>query len=170
MSLPITSTRAGGWPPAMTYLAERLRRQGIALACSPDPSMNTEQILLLAQEADGQTTMGFVDRQFVTANDRRALDALLMGFTPMPSAADLLGRPYVNYWQGHHIAAAALTLWWDARMAEGHTVESATFLLELLAHPEVLSRVVFDEHDGRTRAWLAFQPVTQDAPAAEPAR
>jgi hypothetical protein len=40
--------------------------------------------------------------------------------------------------------ALCLRAWWDTRMAEGHTEESAQFLLSLTAHPTVLACVRFE--------------------------
>lgn len=41
-----------------------------------------------------------------------------------------------------------LTAWWDDRMAEGHTVESAQMLLALTAHPTLLASLVYDPTTG----------------------
>lgn len=103
--------------------------------------------------------MGFVDRILIQQNDRADLYALLAGFTPMPhTTVEMLGERYVSHWQGHHRVAAALTLWWDTRMAEGYTVEAARVMLELLAHRDISSRTVIDEFEGHTRAWLNYNP------------
>lgn len=184
VALPVMHTQAGQWPPMMVDLATRLAADGHTLACSPDPSGRANQSLVLVQYADG--TVGTLTTDPTGANPfysrglcnydhhddaHRAniLDGLLESIEHLGGAdvAALLGD-YRQFWQGHHLPAAALTLWWDARMAEGHTVEHAQFLLSLIAHPDVLSRVMLSEHEGRTRAWLDHYPTGH--PQAYPSR
>lgn len=159
----ITTTRAGTWPVLMTTVAERLRSLDLRVAISPDPSTGPGQRLVLVQWPDGQTSMAVIEPAH-GADPDRVFDDLLVRLTPThQTAVEMLGERYKYLWQGHHRAAAALTLWWDARMVEGYTVESARVMLELAAHREVLSRVMLDEFDGRMRAWLGYRPVTDTA-------
>lgn len=50
-------------------------------------------------------------------------------------------RPNVLWWVD---LRAGITLWWEARMREGHTVASARTLLALVADPLVLRQFSFD--------------------------
>jgi hypothetical protein len=60
------------------------------------------------------------------------------------STQEVLGQPYQSAFSVHHRLDAALGLWWQARMDEGQTAESARLLLNLLAHPSVLPMVAYD--------------------------
>lgn len=44
--------------------------------------------------------------------------------------------------------AVMLAVWWEDRMAEGHTIESARLLLSLTAHPTLMARTVVDPVTG----------------------
>lgn len=169
----------------MVDFAARMTEAGHAIACSPDPSVRPRQALVLVHYASGTLGTATIDPTGADpiglngglcnydhhGDDHRArmLDAL-EGEVRGHIAADLaeLLGDYKEFWRGHHLTAAALTMWWDARMTEGHTVEHAQFLLSLIAHPDVLSRVMFVEHDGRTRAWLDHYPAGH--PSQNPAR
>lgn len=180
----VTSTHAGEWPRMMVDLAHRLATGGHTMACSPDPSVKPQQALMLVELVDGTlatatfdpTGAGPIAPDGVCNYDHhgdghreRMLNAIIDSLRRLDGATipALLGG-YKEFWKGHHEPAAALTLWWDARMDEGHTVEHAQFLLGLIAHPDVLSRVRLTEHDGRTRAWLDYHPAEQ--PNANPNR
>lgn len=58
--------------------------------------------------------------------------------------ADVLGEPLKGAWPQSHRVDAALRVWWEARLEEGHTRESARVMLGLTVHPSVLSCVVYD--------------------------
>ena len=179
MPTPIIATPAGAWPPMMTALAQRLDMLGYSMACSPDPSVNPSQVLVLVEFADGTVgelvcdpsgtspcSTGLVNYDHHGEEHRtKMLDAMVDDIRRLGGAnvASLLGD-YQQYWLAHHRPSAALTCWWDARMSEGHTVEHATFLLSLIAHPNVLCRVGFYEHDGHTRTYLDHRPIIEALP------
>lgn len=65
--------------------------------------------------------------------------------------AALFAQPYDNNWLPHVRLNCALGLWWDARLAEGHSRESADTMLALLVHPSVASRLAYRRVDGCPR-------------------
>lgn len=75
------------------------------------------------------------------------LERAVNGLTILDDAwttQDVLGDPYRAVWSVHHRLDAALTLWWQARLDEGQTPETARMLLGLLAHPSVMAMVEAD--------------------------
>lgn len=165
--LPLKRTHAGTWPPLITFIADALTERGMTVACSPDPSTRPEQMLILMRHPDGTLFKSALDRNpAFKGTPEETLTRLLKEVSPAgASLADLLGT-YRSYWSGHHTAAAALTMWWDERIEQGFTVEAARTMLDLIACPEVARRVVLDEFEGRTRAWLypsRLRDAAQDA-------
>lgn len=175
----VTSTQSGDWPRMMVDLAARLEAAGHTMACSPDPSTRPNQAVVMVEFADGTLARTVCDPTGASpVNDRglcnydhhgdehreKMLDALIADLQRL-GGATLPGvlNGYKEFWQGHHQPAAALTLWWDARMAEGHTVDNALFLLRMIACPALLSRVNLSEHQGRTRAWLNYRATPMTA-------
>lgn len=74
------------------------------------------------------------------------LTETLMAFEPMirmPST--YLAEALPESLRPRETFGLALGLWWDLRLAEGHTRESAQTMLALLVHPDVQSRLSFDE-------------------------
>lgn len=82
------------------------------------------------------------------ARRRDRLDVVLvLGSAPAPLAS-ALGDPASALKvtpERTSKLAAVLDVWWQARMGEGHTPESARLLLSLLLDPENAARVVYDD-------------------------
>ena len=57
---------------------------------------------------------------------------------------DVLGEPLRGAWPHSHRVDAVLRVWWEARLQEGHSRESARVMLGLTVHPSVLPCVVYD--------------------------
>lgn len=86
---------------------------------------------------------------------RDMLDRVTEGLSVKPdnlqTLAALFAEPYDSTWMLHVRLNTALGLWWDARLAEGHSVESANTMLGLLAHPTVTARLAYRRTDGCPR-------------------
>lgn len=65
--------------------------------------------------------------------------------TPDVAMSGLLATPYADdFALDVAFRSMVLAAWWDTRMAEGQTPESARFLLSLTAHPALAAAVSFD--------------------------
>lgn len=64
---------------------------------------------------------------------------------PDTAMTGLLAMPYADdFALDVAMRSMVLAAWWDARMAEGQTPESARFLLSLTANPAMSAAVSFD--------------------------
>lgn len=61
--------------------------------------------------------------------------------------AALFAEPYDDTWLAHVRLDCALGLWWEARLSDGHSPESADTLLALLVHPTVAARFAYRRTD-----------------------
>lgn len=82
---------------------------------------------------------------YLTGVTAQGLRSMAISATALP---DFLGQPPQLTWDGDIVYALrydlALSLWWHARLGEGHTEDSALFLLTLTAHPVLLPLVVYN--------------------------
>lgn len=69
----------------------------------------------------------------------------------LQTLAALFAEPYDSAWLPHERLHTALALWWQARLDDGHTIQSATTMLGLLAHPTVMTKVAYRRTDGCPR-------------------
>lgn len=72
-------------------------------------------------------------------SNRRTLEAALADFILMPQTLTEAVRDDGTW----RIRAALVAAWWDTRLAEGHTPQSARTLLALLLEPDALARCGF---------------------------
>lgn len=91
-------------------------------------------------------------RNYSTQDPRDMLDhiatdlAIKPGY--IPSLPALFASPYDDAWLPYERLNTCLGLWWGARMAEGHSVESAETLLALMSHPSVTAQFAWRRDDG----------------------
>lgn len=86
---------------------------------------------------------------------RDMIDKIADGLRVRPShlrtLAALFAEPYESVFASHQRLNTALGLWWQARLDDGYSVESAATMLGLLAHPTVAARLTYRRTDGCPR-------------------
>lgn len=121
----------------------------ILMVATRDAAQSRRAIVMGSERDDW--TSGGIGRDFggkdVEAVRTEILNRTLSGVGTMGAnpTVDVLVDPYKPRFSIHHRLDAVVQLWWQARLDEGHTPESAQAMLGLLAHPSVVSMLEQDE-------------------------